>query len=234
MKAKKQDQAALLRRQPGSSRPRERLSGSIPDAGPPPALDEAALRAKIDPNRISYKMLNSEITHGSGIMMKALRVALPLVSRERGALVSQARILTDPNAILEFLADNPDMMVAHTLLERAWACEETMVMPLGALLTSRPEDHVAEFACLFFARAKADYTPHLLQIAPRVRDVYTLGVLCLALGACDRMGLGLRFVWNVYRHLNQLYGSPLDQGPLFGLLGYAERRGTVPISPKGG
>ncbi|OGV72953.1 MAG: hypothetical protein A3K19_20745 [Lentisphaerae bacterium RIFOXYB12_FULL_65_16] len=179
-------------------------------------------------------MLNSEIEHGPGPVAAALRLALSMVSGERRELVRQAEKLTDAAAILDFLEAHPDVMLATILEERARSCEADMVARLLPRLPANPPEHVAEFAALFLARAREDYTTQVLHVAKRVRDAYPLGLLCLLLGVIDRGEFGLQFVWNVYRHLNREFGSPLDQAPLFGLVRYANRRKEAKAVPKEG
>lgn len=204
--------------------PRERALDCIPDAGFPPRLELGDLEADLIREFCSAGMLDSEITHGSGVMALARKLAMPLIGSERRAEVKRARALDTAREIFDALLAGPDTLVQDVLQERAQTCEAQFAdLLLPALPTARNEA-LYEFAVLFFARAKGDYAARVYAAAVATTDAYGLSLLCLLLGRIDRAELALPFVWNAYHHLAAALGPPLDQGALRGLIRYAERR----------
>jgi hypothetical protein len=85
-------------------------------------------------------MLDSEITHGSGVMALARKLAIPLIGSERRAQVKRARALGTAREIFDALLAGPDTLVQDVLQERAQTCEaEFADLLLPALPTAMNE-----------------------------------------------------------------------------------------------
>ena len=120
--------------------PREGVLGCIPAAGFPPHLELADLEAVLIREFCSAGMLDSEITHGSGVMALARKLAIPLIGSERRAQVKRARALGTAREIFDALLAGPDTLVQDVLQERAQTCEaEFADLLLPALPTAMNE-----------------------------------------------------------------------------------------------
>jgi len=222
-------EASLLRAaRAAAGRTPGQVVGGIPAAGFPPSLVLDDLVADLMPQFCAAGMLDSEITHGSRVMALARKLALPLVGAARRAEVRRAKALSTAGEILAALQAGPDTLVQDVLQERARTCEAEFADLLLGALPAAKDEVLYEFAVLFLARAKGDYAARVYTAALATRDAYCLSLLCLLLGVIDRAEVALPFVWNVYHHLAGVFGPPVDQGALRGLIRYAERRQGQP------